>query len=355
MLLSKKCPLLFLLVFILSCSPKQENKTYERNIVEDISVILSADNTKDIANPAWIKSVSDGFLIYDAKLNEILKFNLEGQKLFSFGRQGNGPGEFLSVGGFWKFDQGFLIHDNKAQKLIRYDPSGNHIKDISLDFLDTPTLPVGIEALNFQEFVMPSGGEASSLLKVMDVTSQRAEYVGDVVSKKYVRKPTPDERRQAISLGNIPAMDENNVLLSSNESGIFSFQQTTATLEKYSQSGSLLWQKNLRIPEVEELFDYLFQENKSRLDSGKPLLQFAYAHGISANDEGVGVLLNVRGGQPVTIAWVPNNGNDLTVVTYKGLEHPSPIPLRFAISLDGSHILFGNTLEGKIYKANWPL
>ncbi|GAA5521077.1 hypothetical protein Asal01_01010 [Fodinibius salicampi] len=345
-----------LLIFLVNCSTEKEEKniSFNEKKVEEVSILLNADTTNEIASPAWIKSVSDGFLLYDAGIDEIAKFNLYGQKSFSFGSSGRGPGEFQSIGEFWKFDNIFLVYDINGQKLITYDYAGNLIKDIPLGFVDFPGMPSGIEAINSRQFVMPSGGKDGSLLTLVDIESESKKYVGDAVSEKYMVTQSPDERRQAIYSGNIPAIYKNNVLLSSNESGFFSFQQTTAILEKYSHSGALLWQKNLKVPAIDGLFEDLFEENKSRIDSGEFLLQFAYAFGISANNKGVGVLLNVRENRPVTIAWVPNDGEELTVITFRDLENPSPVPLRFAISED-SDIFFSSTLEGVIYRAEWPL
>jgi hypothetical protein len=346
------------LIIIVGCSSSDSSSDidFEKKEVKEISLLMSADSSDTFVSPAWIKAESDAFFFYDVGRNQVSRFDIDGQHLLSFGQEGKGPGEFQSPGDLWKFDDRYLIYDNNSRKFVSYDADGNHIEDMPLDFIDFSGIPE-IEAIRPQQFVMSSGGKNGSLLALVDMASASTQYIGEAVDKNVDSQgiQSPDDRHQAISSGNIPAMDENNVLLSSNESGIFSFQQTTANLEKYSHSGSLLWQKNLKVPEIEGLFDYLFEENKSRLDSGKSLLQFAYGYGISANDDGVGVLLNVREGQPVAIAWVLNNGKGVTVVTYEDLEHPSPIPLRFAISLDGSHILFGNTLEGKIYNANWPL
>lgn len=137
---------------------------------------------------------------------------------------------------------------------------------------------------------------------------------------------------EAISSGNIPARFKNKVLLSSNQTGLFSFQQTTAVLEKYDDSGEIIWRKNIKVPAIDGLFDELFEENRERLKSGEMLLSFVYADGISANDKGVAIKLNQFEGESVTIVWAPNDGKELTVITFPELKKPYPVPLRFAIA-----------------------
>gem|GEM_PF-2987923 len=85
------------------------------------------------------------------------------------------------------------------------------------------------------------------------------------------------------------------------------------------------------------------------------LLQFVYASGLSVTNEGAGVLLNAVGDQPAKVLWVPDDGQELTLVNYPDIINPSRLPLRFTIAGDGSRILFSNTLSGKVFTVHWPI
>lgn len=347
---------IYFLFFIVGCSANDSpsERDFESKEVKEVSLLLSADSSEAIVSPSWIKSDSGAFFFSDR--NQVSRFDIDGQHLLSFGQEGRGPGEFQSPGDVWKFGDRYLIYDNNSKKFISYDADGNHIEDVTVDFIDFSGMP-NVEALSPQQFVVSSGGKNGSLLALVDMASESTEYIGESVDKNVdsQRFQSPDERRQAISSGHIPAMYKNRVLLSSNKTGIYSFQQTTAILEKYDNSGKLIWQKDIKVPAIDGLFEKLFEENRARMKNEEMLLPFEYADGIAANEKGVAVKLNLFEGEPVTIVWVPNDGGDLTIVTFPELKKISPVPLRFAIADDGSHILFTDILEGKIYKADWPL
>lgn len=347
--------LLFLSLLILSCAAEKKDSAIKNITGGESAILIQAGATNNIAAPAWIKATPGGFLLYEAKHHKIYRYDLKGNRTLSFGSRGRGPGEYQQVGDFWEFEEGFLVYDMNGQKLVAYDSTGNHKKDILLDFVEFGGMPMGMEAVSSRRLVMPSGGKNGSLLRLVDIASESTRYFGRAVDEKVnsLQLQRADERRQAIASGEIPDGYKNDVVLSSNNTGIFSFQQSTARLEKYDFSGKRLWQKNLKVPAVDGLFEKLFKENRARMKSGEMLLSFSYADGISATEHGVAVKLNLLEGQPVTIVWVPNDGEEITVVTFPKLKNLFPVSLRFAISDDGSHILFSNLLEGKVYIAEW--
>src|SRR5699024_3043315 len=342
-------------VLFVSCSSGegQEKVPLKKQGVPENSVGLQAESANKVAMPAWIQVTAESVLFADAGTHRITGFERNGKPLLSFGAKGRGPGEYLSVGGFWSFKDLYLVFDNTAKKLITYDHEGNHAEDFLLDFVDFPPVPVSIEAISPTKFVMPTGGQHGTLLALVNTKTKHISYWGDAISEFTGFIQSSGAQRKAISAVTIPDMYKNNVLLASNRTGIFSFQQTTAILEKYSTSGDLLWEKNVQVPAIVGLFEKLFEENSSRIKSDTMLLPFAYANAIAANEHGVAIKLNLLQEQPVTIVWVPNDGKELTVVTFEDLEKSPPVPLRLAIS--DSDIFFSNTLEGKIYRADWPL
>lgn len=344
-----------LLIFLFIACSSEKDISFKSKSIDGVSVFLQADATNKLAAPAWIKSTAGGFFLFEAKHHKIYRYDMEGNRTLSFGSRGRGPGEYQQVGDFWEFEDSFLVYDMAGQKLVAYDSTGNHKKDILLDFIEFSGVPVGMEAISSQKFVMPSGGKNGSLLQLIDIEAKDTRYFGTAVDKKVnsLRLQPPDKRHQAISSGEIPAGARNDVLLSSNGTGVFSFQQSTAKLEKYDFSGKLIWQKNLKVPPIDGLFERLFEENRVRIKGGEMLLSFSYADGISANEDGVAVKFNLFEGQPVTVAWVPNDGEKTAVVTFPKLKNLYPVSLRFTISDDGSHILFSNLLEGKVYIADW--
>jgi hypothetical protein len=358
------CLLLLFLVINTGCSAeeRENSKVFDEKEVRDVSLFMSAESSLDIASPAWIKPEPEGFFLYDGGLQKIIKFDLDGNKLLSFGSEGRGPGEFQEISGsaFWKFDDFYLIYDRIGAKFITYDDKGTWIEDIPAETEGLPRLfPTAVKAVTPHQFLIPSDGKNGSLLSLVDVETERIQYFGNAVGNYADRSLyDPEEERHAISSGRIPARLKNSVIFSSNQSGIFSFQQTTAMLEKYSYSGDLIWDKKLEIPAQEGLFDHMFRENTDRMNRGLPAqYSFNYGNDIQANENGVAILLNVLDDQPVTVVWVPNNGESVTVVAFHGVENIQPFRVlrHFTISDDESFIFFVRGMDGEIYRAEWPL
>lgn len=348
-------PLFLLTFFVGSCTfGEKEKNVFIKEEIREASLLLSADSSDIIRGPSVIKAVEDGFLLYDYSKKKIFKLNYEGGKVFSFGKTGRGPGEFQDVFGMWELDDHFQIFDYTSAKLIVYSSEGTAAKDIPLSFEQFPERPVRVELLqSSDQFIYPSFGRNGSLLTFVDLETKNVEYFGNAVDD-YVQLVDFEKANQAILSGQIPAHVQNSVLLRSNQTGIFSFESTTGILKKYSFSKELIWEKHLDVPALEGLFDQIFKKNIERIKNGLPTTHsFAYGKGIDTNDEGVAILLNVLEDQPVTVAWVPNSGEKITVVSFEGIENH--LHQSFALAKDGSWIFFVDILNGEIYKAKWLL
>lgn len=347
--------LLLLLILTIGCSFQSREKSivFKEKKVKEATLILNPESSHEVGAPSEIKAVPGGFLVYDYGVEKIFKLDHNGNKLLSFGNSGRGPGEFQDIFGLWEIDEEYWVYDYNSAKYIIYDHEGKWIKDLALNFDEFPKYPVRVEVIVPYQFVVPSGGKDGSLFKLVDMEAQNIQYLGDALGA-YMYTRDSEEAHQAISAGRIPADMQNAIMLSSNQAGIFLFQQTTAILEKYSHAGELLWQKSVKVPAIEGLFEHLFRENPRRINRGEFLLTFNYGKRISANRDGVAVLLNVPEEEPVTVAWVSNSGEDLTIVTFPGIENKL-LGLAFTLSTDGSYMFFVDALEGKLYRAEWPL
>ncbi len=356
--------LLFLsIIMSIGCSLSREQPIdFTEWEVDDVSLLVGAETESEIATPATIITESNGFLIYDVGTQRFIKFDTEGNKTFSFGREGRGPGEYqqiLAWSAFWKFDDVYLLFDRLGAKFITYDEQGKWLEDIPLDNEEFSWFtPRQIIAITPSRFIIPTKGENNSLLKFVDLNKNRVSYFGNPVGG-YVMDMTSEERHRAIRSGNIPGDIVNEVIPAVNESGIFSFQQTTAKLEKYSLTGEPVWSQSLKIPAQQGLFDYVFDLNAEQMRQDSQLLPyFNYARSAYANEEGIAILLNNLHESPAVtkVIWVSNDGQDIVVLRFPGLDSSSPHqPGSIAISSDQSHIYFVKMLSGEIYRATWPL
>src|SRR5690554_408195 len=253
MIFKKTIVLISIIFLITDCSHQMNNQTnLEKITIEEVSLFKSTYNENKIVSPTWIKTVSGGLLVYDYSLNKLIKYDLNGEYLFSFGSEGRGPGEFqeISGSGFWQIDNNYMIFDRLGRKLLKFDLKEEWIADIPIGYkkMFRPSA-TAIEAINKHQFILPSNGLNKSLLSLINIKTEDIQYFGNAVVDNESRGSYDSEKeRQAINSGKIPSRLQNSLLISTNSSGIFSFQVTTAILEKYSFTGDLIWSLKLEVP-----------------------------------------------------------------------------------------------------------
>lgn len=326
----------FLLVFLnitffYSRSIVGQNSNFATVVVEKSEVLINPESNKEIAFPAFIRTAPDYFLVYDAILQKIFQFDYGGAQLLSFGNEGRGPGEFLSLTNFWIIDDQYLLYDYNGAKMILYNSDGTFEKEYPIDINELTPI---VAALSLNKFVYPLKNNKKSLLKLVDFKNDTFQYIGEVEYEP-IERSNPQIR----------------LLLGANKSGVFSFNSENATLEKFDIYGELLWKRDLKIPNVDGILEHYKEINKKQ-----GFYPLTYARDMHVTSYGVAILLNTPPDNIATsVVWIPNNGSEIRIVEYPNIQMPSTFTFRFRISFVHNTILFSNSLEGKIIKSNWPV
>ncbi len=340
-----------------------EKATFTEHTIKDEQVFLSAEDAPYLGRPTAIKAVFDGLYFVDSDHYQIMKVDKEGNHLLSFGNRGRGPGEFQSIAGFWPFKNEYLVYDYNSFKFLTFDKEGSLVEEVVVEKNPVnpdgfpPNIPITVHAISTYELLIPSRGRNGSLFAIADIKTDNLKFTGEAIGP-FVESYDHENVIQTFAQGEIPDIFLNLVMMTSSASGIYSFQQTTGKLEKYSHSGELVWQKDLKIPAQNDLFDQIARKNQLIGMENEPRHLFKYATSIDANENGVAVLLNMPDGDPVTAVWVPEDGKRMDVLTFSGLEQEefrffeSGI---FTVNPTGSRAYILNTQDGIIYKAEWPL
>lgn len=337
-----------------SCSTQTGNTPVvrEKKIVRKDTLLIGPGTSKAVTAPSAIKSVPGGILVYDYGVKKLFKLDPAGNALISFGKNGKGPGEFRDVYGLWNFDGNYWVYDFSTAKFVTYNRQGHWVQDHPITFNGFPRSPIKVELVNASHYVIPAGGKHHALLALVNRNTHKVLYLGKALAD--YAGFNPEAARRAIGHGKIPDSQKNAVMLSSNHTGIFSFQQTTADLEKYNLKGERLWKINLKVPAIADRFDQIFRENRERIRDGKNIIPFFnYALSMSATGDGVAILLNVSKKQPLTVVWIPNNGEYRSVITFPKVKLKR-LGLTFALSSEDPFIYFVNAPEGKLIRADWP-
>lgn len=358
-----KIILLFVMV-IAACSKqeKQGESAFEKYEVHDSYVFLSPEIADFVGSPGRIKAETGALYFTDHSFDRVTKVDMDGEKLFSFGSEGRGPGEFQSLTGFWKFEDRYLIYDYNGFKFITYDFNGDPVSDISVDANPVnpdrfpPNIPITVEAISPHLLLIPSRGKNQSLFAIADIQNDHLLFLGSAVGD-FVESYDNDEIQQSHLRGEIPEIFVNFMMLSHSSNGIYAFQQTTGILEKYSRSGELIWEINLKRPVQEGMFRHFADENRESVRSGEPALRLDnYAKAMDANEEGVAIVLNTLEKNKATVVWVSDDGENLAEIIYHGIENDQiGLVDTFTFSPEDSRAWFLNQQDGEIYSADWPL
>lgn len=358
-----RCFLLFLFATV-ACSKQDihEEIVFDKYEVHESTVFLSPEIADFVGSPARIKAYEGDLYFTDPAFNRVTKVDREGEKLFSFGSEGRGPGEFQSLTGFWKLDDRYLIYDYNGFKFITYDFNGDPVSDISVDVNPVnpdgfpPNIPITVEAISPHLLLIPSRGRNNSLFAIADIKNDSLLFLGNAVGD-FVEGHDREEVQQSHLRAEIPKFLVNLMMLGHSSNAIYAFQQTTGILEKYSRSGELIWEKNLKRPVQEGMFRQFAEENKESVRSGEPASHlYNYAKAMDANEGGVAILLNTLEIDHATVIWVSDDGENLVEIKYHGIENDQ-IGLfdTFSFSPENSRAWFLNRRDGKIYAAEWPI
>ncbi|PWN05976.1 6-bladed beta-propeller [Rhodohalobacter mucosus] len=340
------------LICLFACQPDDsETVQFEEVNFAEVTTLLSAESHDQIGQPANLHYSNSGLILYDYSAQSVFLFDDNGEETLRFGSEGDGPGEFRYIAGLWKKNDQYIAYDRNSGKLIHYNTDGLFVKETPLDL---EAMPLSMSLLTENEIYVPANGFEGSLIRRITLQNNSTVLLGEsLMGDDY--DFDFDRSQQEILSGKIPPTMINRLILSSNESGLFSFQQATAVLQKYSHSQELLWEVNLSdIPATEGIFDRFIEINQSFADRGmRNMYMIQHASDITAADSGVFLLMNTIPERASTVVWVSNQG-DRVVSAYLP-ETDNFNPDLIAVSHDGADIYLGSRMDGVVVKMSWPI
>lgn len=139
-----------IVVLLFSCNEQRSKRIFDENTINSSVVVNSmsccdtnyiqssrciALETTDESLLAKISSLQEhkgDFYIYDNKINRVLRFDKDGLFVCRYGRRGGGPGEYVSVSGFYvdPYRDEVALFDQMAGKVHRYSLDGVYISSV---------------------------------------------------------------------------------------------------------------------------------------------------------------------------------------------------------------------------------
>ncbi len=340
------------ILLITACTATQDNGQVPitEYTVDNSALIISAETHDDIAQPANIRSTSNGFLLYDYGAQKVFHFDEDGNKTIEFGSEGDGPGEFRYVAELWSFNDLYVLYDRDGAKHIHYQKDGSFVNEVSLD---SETFTTTMYAHTPHQIYIPRNGKDGSLIRFIDTEMNDSQLFGQAVGEADETIDL-DHARQRINSGQVPAFMQNQILLSGNEHGVFAFQQTTNLLQLYNHTEDLEWEVDINSPASDGIFNQFVENNKMMAERGRGnIIMLQFADHLEATESGVAVLLNTVEDTPLTVAWIPNDGSHISVVQFPTLDEMKPT--LFTINHAENTVFFASRFTGEVFKAPWPI
>lgn len=98
-----------------------------------------------LLNPYWLSAGAEGVTLWDGGRDAVIRISAEGEVLWTFGREGGGPGEFRTVRGIAQLqDGGVAVVDNVNERLTIIDHDGQLAAETNL----SGTAPESVASLH---------------------------------------------------------------------------------------------------------------------------------------------------------------------------------------------------------------
>lgn len=342
--------LLTLIIFSLvlfSCTKSEPENGSTEITIDQAELILSAETDSNIARPATIRVATDGFYLYDFGLQKILFYDKEGNRQLQFGQEGQGPGEFQGLGGFWVFDDVIAGFDQRGAKFIFYSHEGEFLRE---EQIEQENFAPGLTMVSPDRYYIPLNGKGGTLAKFVDHNSGQNFTFGE--SEIEQSDFDAGTIRQSIERGNLPDYMLNRVSISTNQNRTFLFHTATGKLQAFDKSGNIQSEITLNLPVFEKIKEEFFEHSKSALERGFFIL-FSYINSMVSTENGVALLLNGPAEHPVTVLYLDNNLESKTAYYYDS-EELGRVSM-FDIDEKSNSIYFVNPGTSEIFGAPWGL
>jgi hypothetical protein len=148
--------------------------------------------------------------VADTRLNEIRKFNKDGEYLLTLGRKGQGPGEFQSVNIVSVNSHNDLIaFDNRIRRISIFSDNGEHIKTTKKLMTDTWIAPSKIFSTDSTYVVL---GKLGNSLKLFHEFGQDWKITESYIDYEFIDNKEFEEHSLAFRQGNCFFQNNGDIL-----------------------------------------------------------------------------------------------------------------------------------------------
>jgi hypothetical protein len=357
--------------FMLGCrskTPTPDGPSSDANVValEDYSTIVSYEQGA-LTNPNILRYGGNSHLfVYDAGKSQVIELDSSGTIVNEFGRQGRGPGEFISVNNIFLNNEYLYAIDQIQLRISRFRLNGD--LESTMNYGDKnsqappppPLSPVPrAKIINNQPSVSLDGNvllsaispdsSSTSLYKLVNWNGDPVSDIGFVPEgSEFILDY--DKYISAVANKKIPAYYRPHAFPVSDPANYDEFYfiyNAVLKIVKYDTTGSKRWEMDIpETPELDSLTTYFYQVSEKMSNNNRIALK-TYVSGIGSEDGHLYLALaKYRNSSPaVWIHQFDTKGN--LVRRYKLISKEANLVPIFAIDSMGQRI-FVVTEEGEI-------
>jgi|GEM_PF-1766565 len=334
-----------LIPFMFSCGSTADENGFTEITIDEANLFTSAETDDNIANPSTIRVADNQVYLYDFGLQKIHHYATNGNRIRMFGEQGQGPGEFQGLAGFWVFDNEIAAFDQRGAKLLYYSRDGRFLNE---EAIDQENFAPGFTMTGPGQLIIPLNGRDGKLAKYKDITGGQSFAFGDAEIE--ASDFDPGAISQSLERGNLPSYMLGRISVAAGDDRIFLFHIATGKLQAFDKEGTLQAEIVLDLPVMEKIKEEFFEQSRTALEQGFFIL-FSYINSIKATDNGVALLLNAPIDYPVTVLTLDKSLQNQTAFYYD-FEILGRVQ---TIDIDEANntIYFVNMGTSEVFRAPW--
>jgi len=294
-------------------------------------------------------------LVYDYALGHVTEFDLEGNKVNTIGREGQGPGEFYLLNNIYAHEDTLYFIDFGQVMIHKYSRGGEYYSSMdygALGYITSPAPPMNTGAvmarnLSHQPHITLRGEVLLSPALAKELPENMFHMVtwGGDESFGLGRIPdgstlelNPEENRAAISNNEIPPYDKANVFPVNDverPDELFLVYSAIPRIDKYDSDGELLW--TVDIPDIPELDEYR-ERHSDLIETLTPASWVSfnkYMAGVSSPEGELFLATNTNPELPGPL-WIHRFDNEGDLITRYNIKSEVNIPPVFDIDFENN-------------------
>jgi|AntRauTorcE11897_2_1112592.scaffolds.fasta_scaffold00097_25 hypothetical protein len=344
MLFKKLLPIIAFIFLIWGCgeTERPENSEPELVTIDTLYQFMDFEN-HGISRPTALTLMPNGNLaVADRQIQKITIVTPDGDSVAQFGKEGRGPEEFLSPGQVEVASGMLNVVDISQYKVLEYDFDGNYIDSYGFE---TKAFDRNIALDDDREYYSAAAGEDNKLIQWTDTKTDSTFLFGEAKIEE-IEEMDIEAARNDIINGRVPDYFKNNANVILGESHVYTFLDSYSELRKYDLEGNLIWEKELALPDNENLKTDIIEAAKN-VPNNLPFLRYTVDVKVIGSD------IYLLGGKPSeSPQHLTKINEDGMIKAFYKMSDAEMFFGSFTINPENKTIYLSEFMTGKVYKGS---